>query len=89
MVIEGNPKVLAQDIADAFGNFTTSSLKKYTPKELKIIKENLLIVQRDIRSEWIELGDILAVKKKNMKLQRISQALTILNTYCKKHRIYI
>ncbi len=89
MSIEGSPKILAKDIAEGFGCFTANSLKRYTPQDLKIIKEHIRIVQREIRAAWVGLVDNAALKKKNMKLQRLSQAVTIINAYCRKHRIFI
>jgi hypothetical protein len=89
MAIEGNPKVIAQGIAEGYGIFTSATLKKYTRQDLHILKEHISIVQREIRGEQVDLEDILAIKKKNMRIQRLSQALSILDTYCKKNRIII
>jgi hypothetical protein len=89
MPIEGSPKIMAQDIAEGFGLFTSATLKKYTRQDLRIIKENIFIVQREIRGEQVDLEDIMAIKKKNMKIQRLSQALNIIEAYCKKNRILL
>lgn len=89
MTIEGSPKVLAKDIAEGFGCFTASSLRRYTPQDLRIIKEHIRIIQREIRAERIDSADTAAMKKRNMKLQRLSQAVTIINAYCQKNRIFI
>ncbi len=89
MPIEGNPKIMAQDISEGFGLFTSVTLKKYTRQDLHIIKNNILIVQREIRGEAVDMEDVMAIKKKNMKIQRLAQALNILETYCKKNRILI
>jgi hypothetical protein len=60
-----------------------------TPTANSGLKENILIVQREIRGEWVGLNDIMAVKKKNMKLQRLSRTAITIHTYCSKHRINI
>ncbi len=89
MAIEGNPKIMAQDISEGFGLFTSATLKKYTRQDVQIIKNNILIVQREIRGEQVDLEDVMMIKKKNMRIQRLAQALNILETYCKKNRILI
>ena len=89
MTISGNPHKLAQDIADGYANITLATLKKYTPNDLKTINVNLAIVTRELRQEQIPLEDIMALKKRNMKLQRVNHALSVIRTYCRKKRIVI
>ncbi len=89
MAISGNPHKLAMDIAVGYTNVTLATLKKYTPSDLKVINVNLTIVTRELRQEQIPLEDVMALKKRNMKLQRVNQALTVIRMYCKKKRIVI
>lgn len=89
MAISGNPHKLATDIAEGYLNFTMATLKNYTPSDLKIIQTNINIVIRQLRQEQIPLEDIMALKKRNMKMQRVNQALSVIRTYCKKKRIPI
>ena len=89
MTISGNPHKLAMDIAEGYTNITMATLKKYTPADLKVINVNLTIVTRELRQEQIPLEDIMAIKKRNMKLQRVNQAMSVIRTYCKKKRIVI
>jgi hypothetical protein len=44
MAIAGNPKKIAQDIADGFVSLSPPSLKRYGPADLKVILANLSIV---------------------------------------------
>ena len=87
MAISGNPHKLATDIAEGYLNISIATLKKYTLHDLKTIQTNITIVVRQLRQEQIPLEDIMALKKRNMKLQRANQALSIIRTYCKKKRI--
>ncbi|MBE9504511.1 MAG: hypothetical protein IME96_10085 [Proteobacteria bacterium] len=89
MAISGNPLKMATDIAEGYLNFTMATLKKYTANDLKTIQTNINIVIRQLRQEKIPLEDIIALKKRNMKLQRANQALSVIRTYCKKKRIPI
>jgi len=89
MAISGNPKKLAQDVADGFYSLSPPVLKKYTPADLKIILSNLTLVQREIRQTQVPLDEVQLVKAKNIQISRINQALMVLRSYCKKMRIPI
>ena len=87
MAISGNPKKIAQDIADGYQSLSPPSLKKYNPADLKIILNNLNMVKRELRAMQVPLDDPALVKAKNMKISRMNQAEMVLRTYCKKMRI--
>jgi len=89
MAIAGNPKKLAQDIADGFLSLSTPGLKSYSQADLKIILTNLAIVQREVRSIQVPQEDALLIKSKNMRLTRLRQAEMVLRSFCKKMRIAI
>ena len=89
MAISGNPKMLAYEIAKGLVNVSPTSLKKYTPEDLKVILTNLSIVQREIRSKQIPQENLLEIKEKNYQLQHINQAITIITNHAKKHRFRI
>lgn len=87
MAIAGNPKKMAQDIAEGFLSLSAPGLKKFAPADLKIILSNLAVVQREIRAVQVPAEDALAIKAKNMRLSRLRQAEMVLRAYCKKMRI--
>ncbi len=87
MAISGSPKKLAEDIAEGFLSLSPPGLKKYTPPDLKVIMNNLLLVQREIRQIQVPLEDTLLIKAKQMRLSRLRQAELVLRSFCKKHRI--
>lgn len=87
MAISGSPKKMAEDIAGGFFSLSPPVLKKYTPADLKVILNNLQLVQREIRQTQVPLEDIQQVKAKNMRLSRMNQAEMVLRSYCKKKRI--
>ena len=89
MAIAGNPKKIAQDIAEGFASFSAPGLKKYTPADLKIILTNLTIVQREVRSLQVPSENALLIKAKNMRISRLRQAEIVLRSYSKKMRIPI
>jgi len=87
MSISGNPHKLATDIAEGYISFTVATLKKYTAGDLKVINTNLLLVLRELRREQVALENIMAIKLKNMKMQRVNHAMTIISAYCRKKRL--
>lgn len=89
MAISGNPKKMAQDIAEGYQSLSPPGLKKYNPADLKIILNNLTLVKREIRQLQVPLDDVQLVKAKNMQISRMNQAEMVLRTYCKKMRIAI
>jgi hypothetical protein len=89
MSISGNPHKMAVDIAEGYISFTVATLKKYSVGDLKTIHTNLQLVLRELRREQPALEDIMAIKMKNMKMQRVNHALTIISSYCRKKRLPI
>ena len=89
MAISGNPHKMAMDIAEGYTTFTVATLKKYAPQDLKVISSNLAIVVAELRREKIPLEDVMALKMRNMKIQRVNNTLTIIRGYCKKKRIVL
>lgn len=87
MAISGNPKKMAQDIADGYFSLSPPTLKKYTPADLKVILNSLALVKREVRQVQVPLEEVLLLKAKNMRLSRLNQAEIVLRSYCKKKRI--
>ena len=87
MPIAGSPKKLAQDFADGYLMLTPPLMKLYTPGDLKIIVAHIGIVARELRQEAMPLDDVMAIKARNMKLSRLSQAEMVIRAYCKKRKI--
>jgi len=44
-------------------------------------------VLREVRGEVIPPEDLMAIKKKNLRIQRINQALLMLSNYCRQQKI--
>lgn len=89
MAISGNPKKLAEDIAEGFYSLSPPTLRKYTPADLKIILYNINLVKRELRQAQVPLEDTQLLKAKNMRISRMNQAEVVLRNFCKKKRITI
>ena len=85
--IPGNPLGFARDIADGSAPFTVLQLKRMTPEELKKVFVNINIVLREVRTESVAQHDIDGMRRRAHKLQRLSNAVLLLNTHAKKLRI--
>jgi hypothetical protein len=81
MTIAGNPKKLAQDVAQGFLFFTPATLRQYTGEDLRVLFSNLDIVLREIRGKQVPLENIEGLKERNVKARRLSQALFVVKSY--------
>ena len=89
MAISGNPKKMAQDLAEGFFLITPPMLKQYSAADFKTILANTAIVARELRQVVIPLDDVIALKFRNMKLSRLNQAEMVIRAFCKKRHILI
>ncbi len=89
MAISGNPKKMAQDLAEGFFLVTPPMLKQYDAADFKTILANTGIVARELRQEAIPQDDVMALKFRNLKLSRLNQAEMVIRAFCKKRRILI
>ncbi|MBW6509047.1 MAG: hypothetical protein K0A94_05810 [Desulfuromonadales bacterium] len=87
MTISGNPKKFAQAVSEGFVRLSPPMLKGHTPGQLKTLLSNLEMVQRELRQLQVALEDVDAVKQKNYRMTRLSQAELVLRSFCKKMRI--
>ena len=87
MAIGGSPKKMAEEIAAGYHSLNDAVLKKYTPQDLKTIISNLQVVLRELRAEQVDLDDVTVVKAKNMKMSRVTQAMTMVQAFAKRRRI--
>jgi hypothetical protein len=84
-----SPKMIARDIADGYILLTMANVRKYSEAQIRVLSQNITIVEREIRAEQFEPNDTDNVKKKHMRLQRLFRAKTLVNEYAKKWKIQI
>ncbi len=85
--IPGNPLGYARDISEGNAPFTAIQLKKMTEEELRKVFANLNIVLREVRTTAITHRDIEGMRRRSHKLQRLNNAILMLETHAKKLRI--
>jgi len=72
---------VASDVTEGFLTLNSVMLKKYEAHELVALQAELDRSARELRGTVIPQDDLDASQKKNRKLLRISQALTIIQAY--------
>jgi hypothetical protein len=85
--IPGNPLGYARDIAEGSAPFSVLQFKKMTPDELRKMFSNINIVLREVRTTAVAEHDIDGMRRRAHKLQRLSNALLLLETHAKKLRL--
>jgi hypothetical protein len=85
--IPGNPLGYARDVGEGNAPLTVIHLKKMTEEELRKMFLNLNIALREVRQSGITQGDIDGMRRRAHRLQRLSNALMLVEHHAKKLRI--
>lgn len=78
---------MARDIADGYVLVTERSFVRMNAGDLDKIGFEIERRLREIRGAQPDLEDIQALKLRNRKLQRLSQARTIMQAFRRKRRV--
>ncbi len=77
---------MARDIAEGYHLVTERTFKAMAHGEVDQLAFELDRCLRDARGEQAPLNDLVLVKARNRKIQRLNQALMILRNYQQKAR---
>jgi len=80
-------KAVATDVADGYMTINPLVLKKFDKDMVKDLYEHLNKAMNAARNIAAPLTDILAMRNKNMKLQRLHNAIIILRNTAREKRI--
>jgi len=89
MPISGNPKKMAQDIAEGYITLSPPMLRQYNQNDMRTILNHLEMTIRTLRQEKIPLEDVMAIKARNHKISRVNQTMVMLRAYSKRRGIRI
>jgi hypothetical protein len=81
MPIAGSPKKIAYDVAQGFQQLTPATLRAYSPEDLKVLIFNLNIVLREVRGTQVPLEDLEGLKDRNVRIRRLNQAITTIQSF--------
>ena len=87
--IPGNPLGYARDVAEGNAPFTVLQLKKMTEEELRKMLANFNIVLREVRQVGLASDDIDGMRHRAHRLQRLSNAVMLVEHHAKKLRIHL
>jgi hypothetical protein len=82
----GSAYAMAKDIAEGYLLVTERTFQRLLVPDLDQLAFEIDRAMRDIRSEQPSLDDIMALKARNRKLQRLTSGLTILRNVQARRR---
>jgi len=82
-------KSVANDVGDGYMTINPLVLKKFEPDMIKDLFEHLNKAMTAARNIAVPLNDVLAMRHKNMRLQRLHNALIILRNHAREKRILL
>ena len=82
----GSAWAMARDISDGFLLVTARTFGRMQAAQIEQVVAEINRRLRDVRSEQPDLDDIQALRKRNMRIQRLNGALTIVRGLRSKRR---
>jgi hypothetical protein len=82
-------KAVANDVSEGYMTINPLVLKKFDKDMIKDLFEHLNKAMAAARNLAVPLNDMPALRQKNMKLQRLHNAVIILRNFARERRIPI
>jgi hypothetical protein len=79
-------RMVAVDVAEGFITVNPLFLKKFDKDMIKALFENLNKTLTSIRNEKVDFGNLAALRVRNMKLQRMHNAMIIIRNIAREKR---
>ncbi len=79
--------VIAKDVAEGFVTVNPQLLKRFSGENYKEMLQFLKKTQKDIRGQSFPTNDTLSIRKRNIRLQRLHQAVTVIEFSAREKRI--
>lgn len=80
-------KAVASDVAEGYVSVNPLFLKKFDKDMIKALYDNLNKALTGTRNEKITLNDLSSLRMRNLKLQRLHNAMIILRNTAREKRI--
>lgn len=80
---------VAKDIAEGFFSINPLVLKKFGSQEYQTLHHQLKKLQNEVRAEKFPLHDVLAIRSRNNRLQRLHSALIVLEHTAREKKILL
>lgn len=82
-----NIAAVARDVSEGYFTINPLVLKKFDPEAYKTLHQQLKKRQVEVRGEKFPLNDVLALRNRNARLQRLHSAMSILEHSAKERKI--
>lgn len=82
-------KLIAQDVADGYIAVNPLFLKPFDPDSIKELYQEVMKAQAAIRGEKFPFGDVMAIRWRSVKLQRLHSASMIIRNFARDRRILL
>jgi len=80
---------IAKDVRDGYVYLSSLYFKKFDQDSFKNLHHILKKIQKELRSEKFPLNDIQRLRTRNQKLQRLHQAMMVVENAAKEKKIYL
>lgn len=80
-------KAIIRDIADGYVVVNPLFLKSFEHEMLRDFYAEISRVQNEIRAEKFPTRDVLAIRSRNLKLQRLFAATMIIRNFARERRV--
>jgi hypothetical protein len=81
-----NFKAIASDVSDGFITINPIFLKPFDANTLKTLYSALERKQKELRAEPFPYNDLVLIRKRNLKLQRLYSSLTVVKNFAREKR---
>jgi hypothetical protein len=80
---------VARDIADGYSVLNPLTMKNFSTESYRDLYQQLRKVQKEVRMEKFPFHEMDLIRKRNMRLQRLHQALNVLQNAARLKRIIL
>lgn len=84
-----NYKAIAVDVAEGFVTVNPIFLKSFDEEGIKSLYKAIERKQSEIRAEPFPHHDVVLIRKRNLRLQRLYSSLMIIKAFAKERRLSI
>ncbi|HAR46738.1 MAG: hypothetical protein A2X56_11675 [Nitrospirae bacterium GWC2_57_13] len=84
-----NMKAVAVDVAEGLFTVNPLFLKKFDKDMLKDLNEHMSKVMVLVRNDKVEFSDAVALRKRNLKLQRLNNAIVVLKNIAREKKVML
>jgi long-subunit acyl-CoA synthetase (AMP-forming) len=81
--------LLAKDIIEGYVALTPLVLRKFDAATYKELHHHLRKLQATLRSEGVSIDDHVGLRSRNLRLQRMHQAITVLEHQARLNKIVL